>query len=322
VHMLSKNNLSPTVVPLVSIWMLTYNHQDYIQQAIDSVMMQKTSFPYRLYIGEDCSTDNTRNICIKYAEKYPGKISLYLNKENNIVKNAQKIYDECFESGAKYIAMLEGDDYWTDPYKLQKQVDFLESKHEFSLCATRYDELDERKSSSEENEIFIKLFEDKRPLIEVTLDNFMSPYVIMTLTVVFRRENLDLGALRLPYFKDNFLWGILLLKGKGACLNFKSAVYRKHSDGIYSSLKKIERELFEYKTASAMKKYFGERSRTVIEYYVCTSWRLFLEIDKNKFRNLNKFYLYLKLYIKCKIYWRFKRYMYVIKSLYSPEHNQ
>jgi glycosyltransferase involved in cell wall biosynthesis len=120
--------------PFVAIWMLSYNHEKYIAQAIEGVLMQQTSFSYKIYLGEDCSKDNTRNICIEYANKYPDKISLYLNEKNDIKKNSRTIYSACFTSGAKYIAMIEGDDYWTDPLKLQKQIDALEANPNCSIC--------------------------------------------------------------------------------------------------------------------------------------------------------------------------------------------
>ena len=113
--------------PLVAVYMITYNHENYIAQAIDSVLTQKTTFPIKIFIGEDCSTDRTAAICLKYKEKNPGKIEVTFNKQNIGPKNnAKQIFQACFVSGAKYIAMLEGDDYWTDPNKLQLQADFLE----------------------------------------------------------------------------------------------------------------------------------------------------------------------------------------------------
>lgn len=124
----------------VAVWMVTFNHELYIAQAIDSVLMQVTNFEFHLFIGEDCSTDDTSNICKYYAEKYPDKITLYAHKKNvGASNNALMTYEACFESGAKYVAMLEGDDYWTDPYKLQKQVDFLEANPSYyGVCTNLY----------------------------------------------------------------------------------------------------------------------------------------------------------------------------------------
>jgi glycosyltransferase involved in cell wall biosynthesis len=117
---------------IVSICMITYNHEKFIRQAIESVLAQKTDFDYELVIGEDCSTDNTRAICIEYAEKHQGKIKLLLHEENmGMIPNFLKTLNSC---SGKYVAMLEGDDYWTHPLKLQKQVDFLEANEDFAIC--------------------------------------------------------------------------------------------------------------------------------------------------------------------------------------------
>ena len=120
---------------MVAVWMVTYNHGEFIENAIESAMMQKSTFKYKLFIGEDNSTDKTREICKKLKEKYAHKIELILHKKNiGANPNGIYMYKKCFESGAKYIAMLEGDDYWTDPYKLQKQVDFLETNSSLVGC--------------------------------------------------------------------------------------------------------------------------------------------------------------------------------------------
>src|SRR5271157_2282730 len=110
---------------LVSVFMITYNHEKFVGQAIESIVTQKVNFDFELIIGEDCSTDNTLDICNKYAKQYPDIIKLFPSEKNyGMMGNTVRVLYACT---GKYIAMCEGDDYWCDPYKLQKQIDFLEA---------------------------------------------------------------------------------------------------------------------------------------------------------------------------------------------------
>jgi len=124
--------------PLVVIRCIAYNHQSYIRDALNGFISQKTDFPFIAIVHDDASTDDTANIIREYAEKYPDIIFPILDTENQHCKydgSLRNIMDEaCAVSKAKYIALCEGDDYWIDPYKLQKQVDFLESHSEYSMC--------------------------------------------------------------------------------------------------------------------------------------------------------------------------------------------
>lgn len=118
----------------VAVWMVTYNHEKYIAKAIESVINQETKFKYKLFIGEDNSLDSTAEICEFYANEYPDKIELVKNTSNlGPLKNAIQIYQKCIESKAQYIAILEGDDCWTDHLKLQKQVQVMENYPEASM---------------------------------------------------------------------------------------------------------------------------------------------------------------------------------------------
>ena len=112
--------------------MITYNHEKYIKQALDGVLMQAVDFDFEIIIGEDCSTDQTRKIILDYKAKYPDKIKLILQKEN--VGMMRNFIDSLSFCSGKYISLCEGDDYWTDPCKLQKQIAFLEENPEFSIC--------------------------------------------------------------------------------------------------------------------------------------------------------------------------------------------
>ncbi|WP_432714745.1 glycosyltransferase family 2 protein [Pedobacter sp.] len=116
----------------LSVCCITYNHEQYIAQALDGFLMQKTNFPIEILIGEDCSTDATKSIIELYCEKFPGKIRL-ISYEKNIgaIKNHNNVLNQ---AKGKYLAMCDGDDFWTDPLKLQKQVDFLESNPEYIMC--------------------------------------------------------------------------------------------------------------------------------------------------------------------------------------------
>ena len=118
-------------LPLVSIIMITYNHERFIAQAIEGVLMQETGFPFELVIGEDCSTDGTRAVCEKYAREHPDRIRL-LPAERNLGMNlnARRTLRAC---RGKYIANCEGDDLWTDAGKLQRQAEYLETHPECVL---------------------------------------------------------------------------------------------------------------------------------------------------------------------------------------------
>lgn len=119
--------------PVVSVHMITYNHEPYIRQAIEGVMMQKTDFEFELVIGEDCSQDKTREICFEYQKKYPDKIRVLWWHENvsKLGGNSRRVRAR---SRGEFIALCEGDDYWIDPLKLQKQVDIMRRYPNVGIC--------------------------------------------------------------------------------------------------------------------------------------------------------------------------------------------
>lgn len=121
------------MLPVVSVVMIAYNVMDYIAEAIDSVLMQKTNFKVELVIGEDCSIDNTLQIALEYQTKHPDVIKVLQREKNlGLTPNCVDTHNHC---KGKYIALLDSDDYWTSDDKLQKQVDFLESHPTYSGCA-------------------------------------------------------------------------------------------------------------------------------------------------------------------------------------------
>ena len=117
---------------LVSINCITYNHERYIADAIEGFLMQKTDFDFEIIIGEDCSTDNTMKIVQEYKQKHPDKIRVITSDKNvGANKNERRVHEN---SRGKYIAICEGDDYWIDPLKLQKQVSYMENNPNCTLC--------------------------------------------------------------------------------------------------------------------------------------------------------------------------------------------
>ncbi|MGI6162140.1 MAG: glycosyltransferase family 2 protein [Christensenellales bacterium] len=126
---------------ILSVLVLAYNHEKYIQKALDSILMQRLDFEYEIVVGEDCSTDATADILKEYDEKWPGRFRLLLRDKNlGMNENANATRAAC---RGKYIAVLEGDDFWTDPLKLQKQLGFLEANKEFSAVVHKVAIVDE-----------------------------------------------------------------------------------------------------------------------------------------------------------------------------------
>jgi len=244
--------------PLVAVFMVTYNHENFIGQAIESVLMQKTTFPIKLFIGEDSSTDLTAAICSKYQEENPQTIEAIFNKENiGASNNALRIFKNCVESGAKYIAMLEGDDYWTDPLKLQKQVDFLEENTNFALIHTNKSVLRNGVLYTDES-LKIKsgfIFEDL----------LFSPS-ICTLTVLGRADVLMCSLTRVRSLIENRkwlmgdfpLWLDIARNHQIAYMNDVTGVYRFLDDSTSHSNIREKSYQFEQSVISVKEHFFQE----------------------------------------------------------------
>ncbi|HEX8278180.1 MAG TPA: glycosyltransferase, partial [Segetibacter sp.] len=193
--------------PFVSVVMTTYNHQSFIAQAIESVIMQKTNFQFELVIGEDCSTDHTTIICREYALKYPNIIKLLSRGRNLGMKENGK--QTINEARGKYIAILEGDDYWVDENKLQMQVDLLEKDQTATLCFTQVSVFDEKQQSFQDH--WSRYYNSKE---RYTLKDILKKFNIVTCTVVFKNVfgKLPYNPLDFPT-GDVVLFSFILLKG-------------------------------------------------------------------------------------------------------------
>jgi len=220
--------------------MLTYNHQRFVAQAIESVMMQETNFDYELVIGEDCSTDRTSDICTSYQKKYPDKIRL-LRRERNLglVQNFVQTFYNC---KGKYIATISGDDYWTSPSKLQKQANFLDNHSDYAMCFTPTMCFFEDKSRKPQ---YSPPPDCKRDTF--TIEDLLRGNPIGACSVMFRNGLFD-------SFPDWFFslriedWPLHILNaqhGKIGYINEAMAAYRIHPNSIYSSHSLVEKMLWD-----------------------------------------------------------------------------
>lgn len=225
-------DLSKVNTPIVSVFMMAYNHEKYIAEAIEGVLMQKTNFDFDIVIGEDCSTDNSRQVILDYQQKYPGKFKLLLHKKNiGAVANQMAVFSVC---KGKYIAMCEGDDYWTDTFKLQKQVDFLEANPDYSCCFHRYNILDDESNLIRKDNMDFLFMDRKLSGCDISTELFLSKWITQPLTMVFRKQSMDLNILtKYKFTRDQHLIYHLLQNGKAYMLTFNGGVYREHMGGIH-----------------------------------------------------------------------------------------
>ncbi len=218
----------------VSIICDTYNHEKYISQCLDGFMMQKTNFAFEVLIHDDASTDNTANIIREYESKYPNVIKPIYQTENQYSKGASSYIWKTYQlprAKGEYIAMCEGDDYWTDPNKLQKQVDFLENNEDYSICFHSV------KIWKEEEQKLVNDYITKEVPETTTIVDLANGNYIHTPSVMYRYNKKVLNKLR---SLSNFSVGDYVLHmlnakyGKIKKLPNAMAVYRVHSGGVWS----------------------------------------------------------------------------------------
>ncbi|MCL2349733.1 MAG: glycosyltransferase [Planctomycetaceae bacterium] len=213
--------------PMVSVCTIAYNVEPYIRDTIEGVLKQKVNFDMEYVISEDASTDGTAAIIREYAEKHPNLIRFIENRKNlGMNPNFMQALLAC---RGKYVALVDGDDYWTDPDKLQTQVDFLESRPECSFCGTA------TKIYYQEKNEFVpghpELPEDDGSIryFDVPDLYYLWPFWIPTHSLLLRNEYVELP----PWYVDTIYFDralrlILGMKGKAAYINKTMCVYRKH----------------------------------------------------------------------------------------------
>ena len=226
--------------PKLAILCLTYNHEKYIRQALDSILMQETTYPYKIFVFDDASTDSNPKIILEYKKKYPDLFELYLGKENlyktpNLLK--KKIYSFFFKqiAGYNYFAILEGDDFWTYPQKIDVQLDFLEKNQKISCCAhTHYvkNELDNtyKVSHNIKQDIY-------------TAQNFSKTgYFPQTATCIYNFSLIKNNLFEFKPCSDTAILSIAFNIGDFKIFPYCMSVYRIHSKGEWSKLSKIEKQ--------------------------------------------------------------------------------
>lgn len=209
--------------------MIAYNVEKYIEEAIESVLRQRINFAYELVIGEDCSTDKTREIALQYEAKHPDKIRVLQHSKNlGLTPNCVATHNAC---KGKYIALLDSDDYWTVDYKLQKQIDFLEQNEEYSGCGTQAMILYEK--NQKENRFFGEEI-DK----DYDIDDMIIHRKFHTSSLVYRKAIWDKTGGIPPHISSNerAIYPMVAIYGKIKYFKEVMCVYRVASIGLNSRI--------------------------------------------------------------------------------------
>ncbi|GAB2770295.1 glycosyltransferase family 2 protein [Salinimicrobium soli] len=250
--------------PLLSVCIPTFNQVEFITDCLNGVLKQETDFPFEILLGDDGSSDGTREVCISYAERYPEKIRLFLHyRENNIKieSKATSIFNalyNIYSAKGRFIAYCDGDDIWADLSKVQKQVDYLSSHSETVLCYHKVAIIDEGKKnlptppymdrwkknfSSEE----LQCAREQPPISTWCFRNVIKEFPIEFFSV---------------FNGDNFIVSLLGNYGNGKFLeNIKPTLYRKHSGAMWSSENKIFQLRSKFNTYRTLSEYYERTYR-------------------------------------------------------------
>ena len=291
---------------MVSIRCTAYNHEKYIRDALEGFVMQKTNFRFEAIVHDDASTDGTAAIIREYAEKYPDIIKPIYETENQYLKydgSFQRIMNEACKG--KYIAMCECDDYWMDPYKLQKQVDFMESHTDYMMCFTRAKVI-------YETDFNTKFHFDKTEDREYTGNELINTWIVPTASIVYRKEiiNYKIKGEQRVISGDIKLYLNASAMGKVRGMSDYTTVYRVHESGISRNpkffLKRLEKYPDQY--ICILENYPNIDKKIVKKYIYNYSIELFKSRKKNKdkIKDLMKLFKYCPIRTIRWVYFLFK----------------
>jgi len=251
---------------IITVCVITYNHNEFISHALNSIAAQKTNFNYDILIADDCSTDGTKEKVLAFS-KSMSNVSLILQESN--VGPAKNFIELISTPKTKYISYLEGDDYWSDPYKVQKQVDYLEANPECSITSHQVLDINEKgnllsKSKKKEKSIIIKKYK--------YFDENFNETASQPGSWVFRScliNSLPTIITKVIY-GDDLMWIHFLNHGYAYIFNYEMSCYRHHSNGIWSrktSIHKCINQIINFKIISSYYKYdvFSLKIKTLIQ---------------------------------------------------------
>ena len=241
---------------MLSVCVMTYNHVNFIEQCLDSILNQKVNFNYEIVLGEDESSDGTREICIDYANKHPELIRLFKRRRVDVIKIGNRatgrfnFIENVKAARGKYIALLDGDDYWSDVDKLQKQVDFLEGNPSYSLVFSNGKVVYEASEKDEHMVYMDKKMpdgyyqpfstpEDSTDIMKLSKGNF-----IHTAGVVFRNWVKEDGIPEYMYHTSIGDWPLHLYTARFGLIKFMNEDfirYRVHDKGFYSKKTEVDK---------------------------------------------------------------------------------
>ncbi len=281
---------------LVSICCTTYNHEQFIKECLNGFVKQQTNFPFEILVHEDASTDNTARIVKEYENKYPNLFRCVYQTENQFLKQNTLINILFPMARGKYIAMCEGDDYWTDPNKLQKQVDFLEANPDYAICFNAVNTLS---GTTEKPSVLNRSKEETYSILDLAEEN-----IIHTASVVFRNGLFE----KFPdWFNESPAGDYVLhmLNAKKGLIKYfpeTMAVYRVHNAGVWGQhnvevnhpkwlwlLNKLQAEDF---SENVLKKISAQKNKVFVEYsevlfqrkqydLIKDAWHKFYKQDEN-----------------------------------------
>jgi glycosyltransferase involved in cell wall biosynthesis len=263
--------LSSAVKKKVSVNITTYNQAAYIAQTVESALHQTVNFDYEIVVGEDCSTDRTREILVELQKSHPDKIRLLLREKNLGVAGKINFVETLKTCCGEYVALLDGDDYWTDPYKLQKQVDFLDNHPDFSICCHNAAILYENGAKGPER--FCP--PDQKEIC--TIEDLFAGNFIFAGSAMFRRG-------LFTEFPDWFFsleigdWPLHVMNARHGKIRYFDevmAVYRVHEAGHWVSMSPSRQILVSIEFLQYVNEYLGFKYEREIK---ASQARLFLEL--------------------------------------------